>query len=103
VTNSRSYEEIVEAIGQYGHGLKPASYHEVRVPYLKEAVNDVGEIRKKHEQAWKTYGCTLMSDAWSDRKQRHLINFLANSPEGTFFLGSVNASSQTWRAYLRTE
>lgn len=35
-----------------------------------------------------------MSDAWSDRKRRHLINFLVNSPEGTFFLGSVNGSSE---------
>ncbi|KAM0898061.1 hypothetical protein ACQ4PT_022151 [Festuca glaucescens] len=95
VVNSRSFEEMVEAIGQYGHGLKPPSYHEASDKYIKEAINDLSDMRKKHELAWKTYGCTLMSDAWSDRKQRHLVNFLVNSPEGTFFLGSVNASSET--------
>ena len=34
-----------------------------------------------------------MSDGWSDKRGRHLINFLVNSPEGTFFLESVDASS----------
>jgi len=49
---------------------------------------------KKHEEAWKEYGCTLMSDGWTDTSHRHIINFLANSPAGTFFLGSVDASSE---------
>ena len=35
-----------------------------------------------------------MSDGWSDRRGRHLINFLVNSPEGTYFLESVDASSE---------
>jgi len=52
------------------------------------------KLRKKHEEAWKEYGCTIMSDGWTDTSHRHLINFLANSPAGTFFLGSVNASSE---------
>lgn len=118
VLNSRSSQEIVEAIGQYGHGLNPPSYHEVRGPYLKELVNDVpdlekppsyhevrgpylkevdndvSDLRMKHGQAWNRYGCTHMSDAWSDRKQRYLINFLVNSQEGTLFLGSFNVSSE---------
>ena len=91
--NSRSYEEMVEAIGQYGHGLKPASYHELRVPLLEEKM-EVSQLRVKHELSWKNYGCSLMSDAWSDKRGRHLINFLVNSPDGTFFLGSVDASHE---------
>jgi hypothetical protein len=35
-----------------------------------------------------------MSDEWTDTRQHHLINFLANSPVGTYFLGSVDASSE---------
>jgi len=35
-----------------------------------------------------------MSDGWTDTSHRHLINFLANNPTGTFFLGSVDASSE---------
>ena len=57
-------------------------------------------IREEHDRAWKHYGCTLMSDGWSDRRGRHLINFLVNSPEGTYFLESVNASSEVHSANM---
>jgi hypothetical protein len=38
-----------------------------------------------------------MSDAWTDRKPRTLINFLVNSPSGTVFSKSVDGSS-----YMKT-
>ncbi|KAL6512937.1 hypothetical protein OROHE_019727 [Orobanche hederae] len=93
--NSRCYEVMVESIGQYGPSLKPPTYHELRVPLLKKAKEETEKLKEKHEKAWKRYVCTLMSDGWTDRRGRSLINFLANSPEGTFFLGSVNASSES--------
>ena len=37
-------------------------YHEARVPWLERAVKRTSELRTKHEEAWKEYGCTLMSD-----------------------------------------
>ena len=33
-----------------------------------------------------------MSDAWMDKRQRSIINFLVNSPSGTMFLKSIDAS-----------
>ncbi|KAL6661838.1 hypothetical protein ACP70R_001222 [Stipagrostis hirtigluma subsp. patula] len=94
VVNSRSWEILLESIGQYGPGYRSPSYHDMRNPLLDRAVQKTNELRAKHEQAWKEYGCTLMSDGWTDTSHRHLINFLANSPAGTFFLGSVDASSE---------
>lgn len=95
VANSRHYEVMIESVGQYGPGLKPPSYHELRVPLLEKVKKQTDQLRTKHESAWKKYGCTLMSDGWTDRRGRHLINFLANSPDGTFFMGSVDASSES--------
>ncbi|XP_066381394.1 uncharacterized protein, partial [Miscanthus floridulus] len=46
------------------------------------------------------YGCTLMSDSWTDKRGRHLINFLVNSPAGTYFLESVDASSEVHDAFM---
>ena len=77
---------MCEAIGQYGPGYRPPSYHEARVPLLGKAVEQVNKIKEKHEAAWKQYGCTLMSDGWTDRRGRHLINFLVYS-RGDFLLG----------------
>jgi hypothetical protein len=41
-----------------------------------------------------------MSDGWTDIQQRHLINFLANSPVGTYFIGFVDASSEIANANM---
>ncbi|KAL8146502.1 hypothetical protein AgCh_004289 [Apium graveolens] len=76
--NSRSYEVMVESIGQYGPGLKLPIYHELRVPLLKNAKDETEKLKEKHEKAWNKYGCTLMSDGWTDKRGRSLINFLAN-------------------------
>ena len=38
-------------------------------------------------------GCSIMADGWTDKKHRTLINFLVNSPRGSMFLESIDASS----------
>jgi hypothetical protein len=100
VVNSRSWEVMLESIGQFGPGYRGPSYHDVRVPWLDRVVERTTTLRSKHEQAWKEYGCSIMSDAWTDTRQQHLINFLANSPARTFVLASVDASSEVASAEL---
>lgn len=87
-----SFSVMIESIGQFGAGMKPPSYHEVRVPLLNDEVTDVKNMMKSYENEWRLYGCSIMADGWTDKKQRTLINFLVNSPKGTFFLESVDAS-----------
>ena len=91
---------MVESIGQYGPGYRAPTFREIREELLERAVQRTTELRKKHEEAWKEYGCTIMSDGWTDTSRRHLINFLANSLAGTFFLGSVDASSEVADAQM---
>jgi len=78
----------------------PPSEHMLREPLLWECVKLTSNMRVDHERAWKHYGCTLMSDGWTDKRGRHLINFLVNSPEGTYFLESIDASGEVHDAYL---
>ena len=47
---------------------------------------------KSHREQWVKYGCIIMSDAWTDRKQRCIINFFVNSQAGIMFLKSVDGS-----------
>lgn len=91
--NYPSFDVYVEAQGQYGPGMKPPSYHEVRVPLLKEEVEDAKQLMKAHEAEWVNYGCSLMCDGWEDRKHRTLVNFSVNTPRGSFFLESIDASA----------
>ena len=51
------------------------------------------KILKENEVEKKMYGCSLMEDGWRDRKGRALINFLVNTPRGSVFIESVDASS----------
>ncbi|KRH13328.1 hypothetical protein GLYMA_15G231600v4 [Glycine max] len=88
----KSFENMVAAIGQYGPHLPIPSYHDIRVPLLKKEVEYTENLMKGHREQWVKYGCTIMSDAWTDRKQRCIINFLINSQAGTMFLKSVNGS-----------
>ena len=38
-------------------------------------------------------GCTIMTDGWTDKKRRTIINFLVNNPKGTMFLKSIDVSA----------
>lgn len=95
VVNYESFEVAIEAIGQYDPGMKSPSFHEVRVSLLKEEVEETNMIKRDHEKEWNTYGCSLTCDGWVDRKNRTLINFLVNTPRGSFLLKSVDASAHS--------
>ena len=97
---ARQFEIAVEATAQFGSGYKPPTPYMLGEPLLKDAVKLTSFMREEHEQAWKMYGCTLMSDGWTDKRGRHLINFLVNSPAGTYFLESVDASSEVHDAFM---
>ena len=89
-------------IGDFRRGLDPPSYYEMRVTCLKKEVDYTKVLLKDYKKEWKKTGCTLMSDGWSDRKNRSICNFLVNSPKGTIFLASIDTSeiSKTKKKYL---
>ena len=93
VVKSKSFKVMLEAVGQYGPHLKPPSYHEVRVPFLKKEVEYTNDLMKRNLEERSKVGCSIMSDGWSDRKNRGLINFLVNTPSGSMFVRSIDASS----------
>ncbi|KAJ0588995.1 putative ribonuclease H-like superfamily [Helianthus annuus] len=86
---------MIGAIENYGPNLKPPSYHELRVPLLKNEVDNVEKWVEGQKVEWSKFGCLIMSDGWTDRKHRTWINFLVNSSKGTMFMESVDASSYT--------
>ena len=79
---ARQFHIAVDATAQFGFGYKPPTPYQLGKPLLKEVVKSTSTMRKDHERAWKQYGHTLMSDGWSDRRGRHLINFLVTTRRG---------------------
>jgi len=83
---------MLKAVREYGKGLKPNSYYEVRVSYLKKVVDNVQQSLQKYKVGWEKWGCTLICDSWTNGKGRSLTNFLVNSPSGTIFLKYIDTS-----------
>ncbi|XP_020090213.1 uncharacterized protein LOC109711517 isoform X2 [Ananas comosus] len=90
-----SFTVAIESIGRFGTGMKPPSMYELRVPFLQKEIQETKNSLKGHMEEWVKTGCTIMCDGWKDRRERTLINFLANSPMGTVFIESIDASNYT--------
>ncbi|XP_026443024.1 uncharacterized protein LOC113342839 [Papaver somniferum] len=91
-----SFKEMIFAIGDYGKAMPPPpSYHQIRTNLFKDRLEEMRMFVDTFREHWKRFGCSIMSDGWTDGKKRHLINFLVNCPKGSVFLKSVDASDRT--------
>ncbi|KAE8668729.1 3-hydroxyisobutyryl-CoA hydrolase 1-like [Hibiscus syriacus] len=91
--NYDSFKVAMEAVAHCGTGFKPPTYHEILVPFLTKAVKATDEMVKQvHHEHWAKYGCSIMSDGWRDSVAYKDINFLVNSPKGSVFIKSIDAS-----------
>lgn len=81
-------------------GMRALSYHNMRVTLMKKRLEETKKFVDSFRPHWKEYGCSIMSDFWTDGKGRCLINFLVNCPYGTVFLKSIDASEHVKNADL---
>ncbi|KAL5814798.1 hypothetical protein ACOSQ3_025589 [Xanthoceras sorbifolium] len=89
-TDNDDFKLMMEVVGQFGPGYKPPSQYELREPLLKE----------EQEEDWALNGCSIMTDAWSDRKRGSIMNLCVNCFEGTTFLSSKESSDEAHTADL---
>ncbi|GJR06132.1 zinc finger, CCHC-type containing protein [Tanacetum coccineum] len=94
-----SFQDMIY-IREYGRGMPAPSYHNLRVTLLKDALEDMKKFVDSFRPQWQKYGCSIMSDFWTDEKGRCLINFLVNCPTGMIFLKSIDASEHVKDAQL---
>lgn len=93
-----SFERFVEAVGQFGPGYKPPTQYQLREPLLKKEVEKTKQSLKVQEEEWEKTGCSIMTDAWTDRKRRSIMNLCVNSRVGTSFLSSKEDSAESHTA-----
>ncbi|CAN1303541.1 hypothetical protein LINPERPRIM_LOCUS25902 [Linum perenne] len=92
-TRCEEYYRMFDLVAMHGPGIKPPSYHEVRETFLQEEKKEVDAKLGHFRDEWKSVGCTIMSDGWTDTRRRSICNFLVNSPKGTVFVESIDTSS----------
>lgn len=90
VAKGEAFQKMVNLIA--GPGFKPPSYDELRGKYLKQEVAEIKESIEAHKAEWKTTGCSVLIDDWTNSYGITICNFFVNSPKGTVFLKSLNAS-----------
>ncbi|XP_044319841.1 uncharacterized protein [Triticum aestivum] len=88
-----SFVLMLEAIGDFGRDLKGPTPYEMSGPFLKKRKKKVLEKLKAHREPWKLSGCSVMTDAWTDRKGRGVMNLVVHSAYGVCFLDSVDYSA----------
>ncbi|KAL6329357.1 hypothetical protein AAG906_017665 [Vitis piasezkii] len=76
---------MLDVISAIGPGYKGPNYHQLRVNLLKDAKKEVQLLVDSYRAIWAKVGRTIMSDGWTDNRQRTLINFLVYCPEGILF------------------
>ncbi|XP_073121544.1 uncharacterized protein [Henckelia pumila] len=93
-----SFKRFVEAVGQFGPGYRPPTQYLLRETLLKEEADRTKNILKKHEEEWVLNGCSILTDASTDRKKkkkkRSIMNLCVNFKEGTTFLSSKEESDE---------
>ncbi|KAK9047863.1 hypothetical protein SSX86_033175 [Deinandra increscens subsp. villosa] len=87
-----SFKLMLEAVGQFGRGVEPPTRYEMGETYLKKEVERTKTFLTPFKDEWKSSGCSIMTDAWSDIKRRSIMNLCVNSPLGTVFLSSKESS-----------
>jgi hypothetical protein len=97
------YQSMWDSIIAFGRGFKGPSMHDLRGSLLQKEVESIEEYLRDFKVSWAKTGCTIMSDGWSDGKNRTIINFLVSCPQGTMFLRSVDASDRVKDANLLFE
>ena len=90
--NSVYYQPAIDAIASIGLGFKGPTYQELRGPLLRNNVREVNDFMVDIKNDWREYGCSVMSDGWTNQKQQPIMNFLVYCPRGTMFLKSLDTS-----------
>ena len=91
--NDDDFKQFCEALGRYGPDWRQPSQHHIREKMLLQEVERTRDLLKPHEAEREITGCSVMTDAWTDKKRRSIMNLCVHCKLGTVFLESKEASA----------
>ncbi|XP_035820145.1 uncharacterized protein [Zea mays] len=86
------FKQMCEAIGQFGPGIEPPTMFDLRGRLLEEEYARTKSLLQEREAEKMKNGCSIMTDAWSDKKRRSIMNVCTNCADGTSFISSKEMS-----------
>lgn len=93
VLRTDQWKRMIAAVAAVGNvdGWTGLEYNRMRTTMLSEEKERIEASLVPIKEGWKKFGCTIISDGWSDTRRRHIINILVSSCLGTYFLRAVDA------------
>jgi len=89
------FKQMCEAIGQFGPGFQPPSDDLLREKLLEQEYARTKSLMQERQYEKLKNGCSVMTDAWSDRKKRSIMNLCTNCAEGTEFISSKEKHNES--------
>lgn len=86
------FHDMVGAIASFGKGYKAPNYEKLRTTLLDKEKDRVCSRLSGVESTWPHFGCSIVSDGWTDTAKRPLINFIVSSARGVVFKRSIDTS-----------
>jgi len=80
VVRSPYWQDPVRAINSAPQGYKGPNYEKVRTTLLKKERQLLEDVLKPIRNPWMSSGVSIISDGWTDIRQRPLINIIASAP-----------------------
>lgn len=86
------FRDMMREIAACDATWRPPTREALRTRHLREEHACITRELSPIRHAWATYGCSILSDGWTDIRRRPIINILVSCPLGTVFLRGVDAS-----------
>ncbi|XP_057856023.2 uncharacterized protein LOC131065524 [Cryptomeria japonica] len=98
VVSSPYWDHLITALTVASKGFKSPSCYEMSGPLLQDEVQNIHALVEEQRSIWEKNGCTILSDGWTDGRNRTLINFLVALGGQLVFLKSIDASNEVKNA-----
>ena len=69
---------MIDVVAICGLGFQAPTEAELSGCLLDEMVEDMRVDLEENRKEWIAKGCTIMTDGWTDRRNRTLLNFLVS-------------------------
>lgn len=84
----------MNALTVVGKEFKTPTTRELSGPLLEEAVKNRRIVVDDQKKVWQRKGSSILSDGWTDGRNRTLLNFLVASNGTSGFLKSTDVSHE---------
>eukprot|EP01018_Ginkgo_biloba_P019676 Gb_31492 [translate_table: standard] len=94
VVRSPYWQDMVRAMNDGSKGYKSPSFEKVQTTLLTKEKSLVEQTIESIRSSWQTTNVSIVSNGWTDARNRPLINVIIVCPKGLMFLNAVDRNGE---------